>query len=418
MYDIGKIIRQQRQARNLKQAELAAEICSVSYLSKIENKQITPSTLVVDSLCERLGISYLNETNDLDSYLSDQLTKWYEAMQYHDFEKVSSLYEELQEHFPNPHNYELDIRYKLFHFRYLLCMHELEQAKEAMLLLEDLKSIFEPVDEFYYMKFVGLYYLHIPKYREALNHLNVAEQLNSTLHIDDTELFLHLAIANSNLHIIYKSNYYAEKAKQGYQEHLLHKKVIESKIIIAINLLFQHEYHQAVTVLKKIIKNSTDLEQYPFFSYTVWHNLGNAYLKLDMFDDALHYLKKAWKTKSEQTDANNHSATVFLIAEVYKRIGNYELTKQYIDIGEKISTGLKYKYKFYMLRNCLYTGWNQSFIEKLEGEIMPYFEASGDQLEFTDCLQLLGTIYHDKQCYKKASYYFQLLSINLSKNTL
>lgn len=52
---IGEVIRKKRVELKLTQEELADEICSVGYLSKIENGIREPSSRIVRMLLERLG---------------------------------------------------------------------------------------------------------------------------------------------------------------------------------------------------------------------------------------------------------------------------------------------------------------------------------------------------------------------------
>ncbi|NQD67585.1 helix-turn-helix transcriptional regulator, partial [Bacillus haikouensis] len=57
--NIGSKIRFHRQKRNLTQEELSKGIISVSYLSKLENNQVTPSDDIIQLICKRLGVSSL-----------------------------------------------------------------------------------------------------------------------------------------------------------------------------------------------------------------------------------------------------------------------------------------------------------------------------------------------------------------------
>lgn len=55
-YNYGNLIRVERLRKNMKQSVLARGICSISYLSKIENNQTSASEEVLELLFERLEI--------------------------------------------------------------------------------------------------------------------------------------------------------------------------------------------------------------------------------------------------------------------------------------------------------------------------------------------------------------------------
>lgn len=56
-HNYGNLIKVERMRKNMKQSVLARGICSISYLSKIENNQTSPSETVLELIFERLGIA-------------------------------------------------------------------------------------------------------------------------------------------------------------------------------------------------------------------------------------------------------------------------------------------------------------------------------------------------------------------------
>jgi len=57
----GRKIKFYREKNGITQGKLAKGICSIPYLSKIENNKTIPSEEVLHLLCERLGISYIQK---------------------------------------------------------------------------------------------------------------------------------------------------------------------------------------------------------------------------------------------------------------------------------------------------------------------------------------------------------------------
>ncbi|MCU4934950.1 helix-turn-helix domain-containing protein, partial [Bacillus cereus] len=54
--DYGKLLFYLRMKKNLTQQELSAGICSIPYLSKVENSKITPSNEILTFLLKRVNI--------------------------------------------------------------------------------------------------------------------------------------------------------------------------------------------------------------------------------------------------------------------------------------------------------------------------------------------------------------------------
>ncbi|MGY3716923.1 helix-turn-helix domain-containing protein [Sutcliffiella cohnii] len=72
--DIGRKIKFFRKEKSISQSTLAHELCSVSYLSKIENNLVIPNVELIENLFNRLQITSFNMF-DTQTLLS-QLKNW------------------------------------------------------------------------------------------------------------------------------------------------------------------------------------------------------------------------------------------------------------------------------------------------------------------------------------------------------
>ncbi|WP_125568013.1 helix-turn-helix domain-containing protein [Companilactobacillus insicii] len=70
---LGKIIQEQRKKLNMSQLELADGICTQAIISKIENKNIPPSTNVLISICQKLHLTLDNVFSEFSSLPSSNL---------------------------------------------------------------------------------------------------------------------------------------------------------------------------------------------------------------------------------------------------------------------------------------------------------------------------------------------------------
>ena len=57
MNSLGAVIKEIRKNRKLTQKMLSEDICSQSVLSRIENNEELPNVLVMQQLCDRLGVT-------------------------------------------------------------------------------------------------------------------------------------------------------------------------------------------------------------------------------------------------------------------------------------------------------------------------------------------------------------------------
>lgn len=69
----GSLIRAERIRRGMGQKELACDICTVSYLSRIENEEVIPHTALTSHLMEKLGYRELEK--DREEYLKSRLER-------------------------------------------------------------------------------------------------------------------------------------------------------------------------------------------------------------------------------------------------------------------------------------------------------------------------------------------------------
>ncbi len=72
--------------------------------------------------------------------------------------------------------------------------------------------------------------------------------------LEDNETYFHLSLAYSRTRSAVESNFYAEKALEGYTNSLEYSKIIDSYTIIAINYQILNAYDIAKDYFLKILK--------------------------------------------------------------------------------------------------------------------------------------------------------------------
>lgn len=94
--DLGAIIQYYRTKKGYTQKQMADGICSVSYLSKIENEMITPKEDVARLLFDRLDISYDDITHSDNHQIIRKILKLYKRIKEKDYEAAKESIDELK----------------------------------------------------------------------------------------------------------------------------------------------------------------------------------------------------------------------------------------------------------------------------------------------------------------------------------
>jgi transcriptional regulator with XRE-family HTH domain len=195
--NIGAIIRGARLERKLTQGEVAKGICSVSYLSKIENGMYDTSNLYVQEIMQRMNIKVeRHHTMDHTGVIHDILMAYYhrdhialQGMRIR-FEKplvpaewlVELTYSVLKQEEAKPaidflnQNRRVLGKDELYLFLLMLAMHELQgyRVKEVTKLLDFLQALEEEAVPYSVIShfILGRYYLLRGQYTAAAYHFH------------------------------------------------------------------------------------------------------------------------------------------------------------------------------------------------------------------------------------------------------
>jgi transcriptional regulator with XRE-family HTH domain len=156
--DIGSVIKKRRKELNKTQDEIAKGICSISYLSKIENNQIIPSEWSVREIMSRLEIDseVFIESLSEQRYLRDTIQAFYDL----DDTKMRMIYEMIA---PIEHNVTINLC-KLAYTVYF----EMDDDKQYVMMLEHLVNNMTDLEIAFYLYLSALYFVSNQKYKVAL----------------------------------------------------------------------------------------------------------------------------------------------------------------------------------------------------------------------------------------------------------
>lgn len=154
---IGKQVFYKRLQQKMTQEELCQGICSVSYLSKIENGKIEASEEILQLLCTRLEIA-VTDLRDVEEDVKGKLDEWLNTLVHLDKPQVERIYEELQGEMKHVLDFEIINYYKLLYTRYLIMKRDLVALEEE---LDKLKKVYKKYSPFQkcFIRIVGRYYI-------------------------------------------------------------------------------------------------------------------------------------------------------------------------------------------------------------------------------------------------------------------
>lgn len=166
-HDIGSLIKEKRKQLKLTQELISNGICSISYLSKIENNQITPNEYFVKEIMTKLEVDegLYKKTIDDRKYLS----KMVDAIFYQDDHKVLSIYNEVKD---IRHNMVINIC-KLGYLAY----QGTQDEHQYVMMLENLVQNMDDYELKCYLLFAVMMTNGKNYYKHALELLEVATEI-------------------------------------------------------------------------------------------------------------------------------------------------------------------------------------------------------------------------------------------------
>ncbi|MEH7238279.1 helix-turn-helix transcriptional regulator [Bacillus sp. JJ1562] len=414
--EIGSRIRFFRIQNNMTQEELAQEIISISYLSKIENNQTSASIEVLELLCERLGIKLI-ESEEYEQL--KELNEWYHLMVARKREPAMTFYESYE--CKNTNDSRVAIFFVLFELRYFIFIKQLDKAEAQIKKIDLYKDIFDIRMNYFYEKIVGQYYYFKSQFSVAMKHFKIAEEiLTSSVHFEGWEtadLYYYKGLNNNRMGKLALSIVYIQKALAIYQSLYDLKRSAECQILLGICYEKIDEFEMAeenYLLATRIAEGIKD----PDLLGLIYHNQGVLYSKLGKSNKAIEQFKNSLEHKEEHSVIGRLRSIHGLIEEYYK-IGDYDgcrnwlmegfaIVEKYQDLTE---FNIHFIYYDYLLQK------SETLLKFIEKDALPYFEGIDHHLHVAYYAEELGKIYQENHKYKLASYYFSKAISSLKKHS-
>lgn len=229
--------------------ELAEDICSVSYLCKIEQSQIKPNYICLCDICEKLNISKdtLKVLMDLNKVLIDMVGAYFE----NDEEKLEEIFNKGK----GLENY----RYKIISFIYYIYKKEFDMALKLSNELRNIVGVLNDIDLYTYAVFYNILNFDLIEAEEIYEELKMISKLNSRenelMNLVDFLIVKCLFKMNSSL-LVKK----IDELSEEYLKIARFDLIEDIRYVLALYYLFNYEFEgyeniRKVIYLKKYSKN-------------------------------------------------------------------------------------------------------------------------------------------------------------------
>ncbi|PFA62132.1 hypothetical protein CN378_21165 [Bacillus sp. AFS015802] len=402
---IGSKIRFHRIKRKLTQEDLSKGIISVSYLSKLENNQVTPSNDVIQLLCERLGV---NQPLERPDHLNKLLEKWNHALLWNKSEEAQSIHQIIRRDLEQTDELMAHLFYRILCFRVQLLEGNLAEGLKHMLHIQSNYKELTDTLKFYYHKYKGNYYYLIEEYERAKGELKEAETyyvLGNVVNEEErADLFYLFSLVLTRLNMYRLAIYYGEKSLSIFQGVYYQKRCAEVHLLLGIcyrRIRYSEEalkhYEWANFIAHTI--------QYTSLHSKVEQNLG--YLKsfMNKSEEAIQHYLRSIELKGSDEEGRLYSI-LSLVKEYYK-LNQFHDVQFWLPKGLELCSKERYPEKFYQLSYYQFAlkEFPNGFEKFMKEYALPFFKKNGSLLLYAEYSKFLGHYYQGVRKYKLAAFH-------------
>lgn len=395
----GEKIKYFREKNKLTQKELTSGICSVPYLSKVENNSIVPSREILSMLCKKLDIDYeeLLQSSSTDG-IKSLLYSWYEDIKTRNKSVSSEHYINLEKKIKGISDIEILAMYQLTAARHCLLMREFPKAEEHLAHAEKYIPYLPKEIEGYYFYFSGLNEYLNGRFQKALELY-----LKASDYVFEPEYHYQLALIYSRLGKITLSIFHSEKAMAEFNKNILFFKVVDCYILLGINYNRINEHASALSYFKRALKGIESLPDINHLKINIYHNMGFVYHKQKKPWEAIDYFIKSLNARK---DLNGGELTVYLLANNLFQLQEIDDATRWVEKGLTLlkgSTNEIYCLLKILQFQILKKRNEEEYKTFLEEIALPTFKQKDDFVNIKMCFEQLGDFYYRKKQYKRSS---------------
>lgn len=418
---IGDLIKYERIRQGMKQAVLARGICSISYLSKIENNSVQASDDIIIQLLKRLNINYedVKKTKDQEIEFQNYLKNIYKEVtinkdRKYARKKLNNLLDTIPYYSGNTLFSLLLVIIKI-----QLSINEIAESKKNIDFLKNVFFDLTKSQQYILTKNEGIYLYKLNDFLSSSKKFEKALDLAKETRIPDWELAdLNYCFGLTLTRIGKTANAleYINKALEYYRNFLIYHRLIECYILLGICYKRLGNYQKALDIYSVALKVADDLKLDKYRG-KIKHNIGEIYTNIDI-DKAIEFYKESLKYKIKP---NDRLLTILSVVEEYMKVGDIQSANYWITEGNKIISEntmensvefKKYHYHF-AIYNELCKSENLS--EEIVISAIEYFEKIKD---FESCYKyskILGDYLYKINKYKSSATIYKRAHLYIDK---
>ncbi|MBY6037153.1 helix-turn-helix transcriptional regulator [Fictibacillus nanhaiensis] len=406
--NLGERIRYFRRVKNLSQQELAAGICSIPYLSKIENGVTEPSKEIQQHLAARLDIK-LDSKNE-NEIIHDYVNLFFSLYQ-RDHKTAKQKFHSLTD--SPSQSVDEDIVHKIFKSIYI--MMTTEEVPGVYTLLNEvayIENVIQGQKAFYYWLARGQLSYLANEYVDAFNYLLKAEKQLEENHFQEWEKGYLLYMIGLSANQLYKNIVALEYTKEAlviFEKSYFFKRCADCRIILAIVHLRIKNFDESTKqlLLAETIAKSFDDGA---LQGIIYHNLGGIATHKGETDKAIQLFCRSLEVK-EKEPLFAKIMTIYALVKEYQKSNRREQGLKLIEVWlEQLQGNPLYReYELHFLYHkqlFTYGKHNETTIHFMEKELIPYFEHRNEWIHLATYYPIIAKYYENNHKYKQASIYY------------
>ena len=273
---LGSIIKMNRLHQNMSQKALSDGICVSSYLSRIENAEITPSEQVISELFEALAIQYEDSPLFIEEG-SSLLNHFLDELMFNEFSTSKRIFEQIEARSEAYKHSPLIIDYTVVKLAFYCTRKERDIFEATRSMLASVEDLMTNDQRFKYYLYDGIDHAKVYKdYEGSLAILNRAKTFDTNGH-----LYFWLAYAYLELSNFIKAFELFTKALERYVEEANILSIIGTYEMLGLTHYRAGSYEEGILYFKRGQKLAHKIESK---SYVAAFNSNIAWGKLNLGD--------------------------------------------------------------------------------------------------------------------------------------
>ncbi|PFZ12279.1 transcriptional regulator [Bacillus pseudomycoides] len=414
--NVGERIRQIRIHKEFTQGELVSGVCSITYLSRIENGQIKPSASFLEKIAQKLDVDYKflvdADHEDVEPKLH-QICEKYKKEKIISEKDLSLLELYVRETTSIPLLLKAYGTLIYYHARNNNLTFIESIVERASQLIPNRVETKNSDDFIYYLMARGLYYYNKQDNITAQEiYVQIESLLGGEESVEHADVYYNLSIIKQRLyHDQSISRLYSTKAYKLYEKLNMEDRVIDVLIILALQYHLDKLHDKALETLKQAelgAKATSNSMYFPIISY----NYAKIYQGLKDYTNAIKYYEKSLQLSEFLPNEADKVYTLRSLIEIYIEFKDWENVNRLMDDAFKILAVQDVPYAHVQLYSFKAT------IFKLRGDYYGYekemqkaIEMGLEKKQYTLVRELsteLGNHFYDNRAYKMSAKYFKV----------